>query len=262
LQNKEENKVKSKLTILMVLCVYSMSAQPAVAGKGMATIKGGSYLPLYSADTQRITLRAFNMDIYPVTNADYLLFLSKYPEWSRRKVKSLFADSSYLNHWITDSSFNNNIMNSPVVNVSWFAAKKYCECNGKRLPKVAEWELVARSNEKSADASKDKEFNQWVLNWVSKPTAKVLPNVGTTFKNYYGVYDMHGLVWEWTYDFNSALTTGESRGNSSLDNTFFCGGGSFDSKDINNYASFMRFAMRSSVKANYCVPNIGFRCVK
>ena len=90
----------------------------------------------------------------------------------------------------------------------------------------------------------------------------MLPKVGSTFKNYFGVWDLHGLVWEWTFDFNSALTTGESRGDSGLDNTFFCGGGSFASKDINNYAAFMRFASRASVKAKYGVPNLGFRCVK
>ena len=73
---------------------------------------------------------------------------------------------------------------------------------------------------------------------------------------------MHGLVWEWTYDFNSALTTGESRGNASLDNTFFCGGGSYSSKDLTNYVAFLRYALRSSLKANYTVQNLGFRCVK
>lgn len=239
-----------------------MIAQPSSAEDKMSAIKGGYYTPMYSSDSQKTTVKRFLMDMYPVTNADYQLFIAEYPEWRKSKVKSIFADSGYLKHWITDSTFDNSISNSPVVNVSWFAAKKYCECIGKRLPKVAEWELVAKASEHAADASKDKKFNQWVLNWVSKPSQSVLPKVGSTFRNYYGVYDIHGLVWEWTYDFNSALTTGESRGNSSLDNTFFCGGGSFDSKDINNYASFMRFAMRSSVKANYCIPNIGFRCVK
>lgn len=251
------------ILIFITICIAtSMMAQPVNIQGKMSAINGGSFIPLYSSDSQKIAVKRFLMDVYPVTNADYLIFLSKFPEWGKSKVKSIFADSGYLSHWTTDSSFDNNILNSPVVNVSWFAAKKYCECVGKRLPSVAEWELVAKANEHMADASKDKKFNQWVLNWVSKPSYTVLPKVGSTFRNYYGVYDIHGLVWEWTYDFSSALTTGESRGNSSLDNTFFCGGGSFYSKDINNYASFMRFAMRSSVKANYCVPNIGFRCVK
>lgn len=260
--NKESKYMKCALTIIISCVANLLLAQHNTNDINMSAIKGGTYIPLYSSDSQKINVNGFLMDIYPVTNEDYMTFLSKHPEWKKSKVKSIFADSGYLHHWATDSTFDHKILNSPVVNVSWFAAKKYCECIGKRLPRVAEWELVAKASEQAADASKDKKFNQWVLNWVSKPSYAVLPKVGSTFRNYYGVYDIHGLVWEWTYDFNSALTTGESRGNSSLDNTFFCGGGSFDSKDINNYASFMRFAMRSSVKANYCVPNIGFRCVK
>jgi formylglycine-generating enzyme required for sulfatase activity len=228
----------------------------------MVMVKGGTYLPLYSTNVQKTEVKTFYMDIYPVTNSEFLAFVKTNPEWKKSKVKSIFADSNYLKQWNTDFTFNKNISNSPVVNVSWFAAKKYCECQGKRLPETAEWELAARASETKADASQDQGFNQWVLNWVTKPNPATLPFVGSTFKNYYGVYDLHGLVWEWTYDFNSALTSGESRGNSNLDNTLFCGGGSFASKDINNYASFMRFAMRSSVKAKYCVANLGFRCVK
>lgn len=228
----------------------------------MVMIKGGSYIPLYSKNAQKTAVKSFYMDVFPVTNSDFLAFVKANPEWIRSKVKSIFADSSYLKQWNSDLDFNINLASSPVVNVSWFASKKYCECQGKRLPETAEWELAARASETKADASKDPGFNQWVLNWVTKPNPNTLPSVGSTFKNFYGLYDMHGLVWEWTYDFNSALTTGESRGNSSLDNTLFCGGGSFASKDINNYASFMRFAMRSSVKAKYCVANLGFRCVK
>lgn len=230
--------------------------------KGMVLVKGGSYLPLYSLDSQKVLVKDFLMDVYPITNNEYLQFLKSNRNWLKSNAKRIFADSNYLSHWKTDTSFQTNLSNSPVVNVSWFAAKKYCECQNKRLASTPEWEIAARASETQVDATKDKKFNQWVLNWVSKPNPKVLPNVGYTFKNYFGIYDLHGLVWEWTYDFNSALTTGESRGNSGLDNTLFCGGGSFASKDINNYASFMRFATRSSLKANYCVPNVGFRCVK
>lgn len=228
----------------------------------MVLVKGGSYVPLYSKNAEKVEIGSFQMDIYPVTNADFLKFVNNNPEWKKSKVKSLFADSNYLKQWSSDVTFNRNIGNSPVVNISWFAAKKYCECQGKRLPKTAEWEIAARASRTKADASKDPGFNQWVLNWVTKPNPDTLPSVGSTYKNYFGIYDMHGLVWEWTYDFNSALTTGESMDNSSPDNTLFCGGGSFASGDINNYASFMRFALRSSVKAKYCITNLGFRCVK
>jgi len=250
--------------LLILSCLISISGlcQSKSLSSSMVMVKGGSYLPLYSKNVQKTEVKTFYMDIYPVTNTDFLAFVKTNPEWKKSNVKSIFADSNYLKQWNTDFTFNKKIANSPVVNVSWFAAKKYCECQGKRLPETAEWELAARASETKADASKDQGFNQWVLNWVTKPNPAIMPSVGSTFKNYYGVYDLHGLVWEWTYDFNSALTTGESRGNSSLDNTLFCGGGSFASKDINNYASFMRFAMRSSVKAKYCVANLGFRCVK
>lgn len=246
-------------TIFFILLELLATAQTQPS---MVNIKGGFYLPLYSLDSQKILVKPFYMDVYPVTNADYRKFVLQNPTWRKSKIKSIYADSNYLHHWKSDTSFDAQIAQSPVVNVSWFAAKKYCECQGKRLPTVAEWEMAARANETKADASKDLKYNQWILNWVSKPSPKVLPHVGSTFKNYFGVWDLHGLVWEWTFDFNSALTTGESRGNSGLDKSFFCGGGSFASKDINNYASFMRFASRASVKAKYGVPNLGFRCVK
>jgi formylglycine-generating enzyme len=258
----EKSKMKIILLIVSSFMVMSGFCQQNSSASAMVPIKGGSYIPLYSIDIQKTTVKSFEMDVYPVTNTDYLAFVNSNPEWKKSKVKGIFADSNYLKQWKSNLAFNQNIANSPVVNVSWFAAKKYCECQGKRLPETAEWELAAKASETLADGSKDPGFNQWVLNWVTRPNLAILPSVGSTFKNYYGVYDLHGLVWEWTYDFNSALTTGESRGNSSLDNTLFCGGGSFASKDNNNYASFMRFAMRSSVKAKYCVANLGFRCVK
>lgn len=260
---KRENS-KMKAFILLMSFLYSVSGicQEKSSSTPMAKIKSGTYIPLYSPNAEKTDVKSFEMDVFPVTNSDFLAFVKQNAEWRKSKVKSIFADSNYLKQWESDLSFNKNIANSPVVNVSWFAAKKYCECQGKRLPETAEWELAAKASETKADASKDPQFNQWVLNWVTKPNPPVLPAVGSTFRNFYGVYDMHGLVWEWTYDFNSALTTGESRGNSSPDNTLFCGGGSFSANDVTNYASFMRFALRSSVKARYGVANLGFRCVK
>lgn len=249
------------LSILLIFLFSYLSAVAQVR-HSMAKVNSGTFVPPYSSDSQQVAVKPFLMDIYPITNADFKKFIQRNPQWRKSSIKSIFADKNYLQHWNSDTSFASGLALSPVVNISWFAAKKYCECEGKRLPTVAEWELAAKANQTKPDASKDPAFNQWVLSWVSKPNLKTLPHVGSTFRNYFGIYDLHGLVWEWTYDFNNALTTGESRENSGLDNTFFCGGGSFSSKDINNYASFMRFAMRSSVKAKYTVSNLGFRCVK
>jgi len=77
--------------------------------------------------------------------------------------------------------------------------------------------------------------------------------------NLHGIRDLHGLVWEWTGDFNSAIVTGDARGDTGLERQLFCGAGSLGAKDTSNYPAFMRFGFRSSFKAGYTVHNLGFR---
>ena len=229
----------------------------------MAAINGGTFVPLYGATSKKpVEVAPFKLDVYPVTYAQYLAFVKKYPAYSRSKMKGLFADKSCLNQWESDFDFGkNNQSNAPVTNVSWFAAKKYCECQGKRLPSMDEWEYVAMADEKRIDARTKEEFNKYIMSWYEKPKAYVNP-VGKTFKNYWGVYDMHGLVWEWTSDFNSIFLSGESRKDKDTDKNLFCGSGSVNATDLMNYAAFMRYAFRGSLKANYTTKNLGFRCAK
>ncbi len=226
----------------------------------MATVKGGVYLPLYGTADKLVTVSPYLMDVYPVTNADYLKFVKENPQWNRTNVKSLFADKSYLTNWTGDYSFK-GLPNSPVTNVSWFAAKKYCECQGKRLPTMDEWEFAAMANEKVQDARKIETYNQYILNWYETPKTFSNP-VGETFKNYWGIYDLHGLVWEWTLDFNSVLISGESRKDVDKDSNLFCGSAAIGASDLMNYAAFMRYAFRGSMKARYSSQNLGFRCAK
>ena len=144
--------------------------------------------------------------------------------------------------------------------VSWFAAKAYAEWKGKRLPTQDEWEYVARADEKSQDATKDPEFHRRVLAWYGKPTPNPPPEVGSGFRNVYGVHDLHGVVWEWVGDFNTVLVTGESRQDSGIDRGLYCAAGAVGSNDPSDYASYMRYAFRSSLNARYTVGNLGFRC--
>jgi formylglycine-generating enzyme required for sulfatase activity len=250
-----------KIVFIFIICNVLISHIGAQT-ESMTTIKGGTYIPLYGIDSTTVTVNSFLMDIYPVTNRDYSIFVEKFPQWNRSNVIRLFADENYLINWERKDAFGDRLLpNTPVTNVSWFAAKKYCDCLGKRLPTVDEWEYVAMADETSPDARKKKSYNQHILEWYETP--KSFNNtIGSTFINYWGVSDLHGLVWEWTFDFNSVLISGESRKDVDKDSNLFCGSAAVGATDLMNYAAFMRYAFRGSIFANYTGKNLGFRCVK
>lgn len=228
----------------------------------MMKISGGSYFPLYGKDSSLVSVSDFYMDVYPVTNDQYLQYVSRHPSWRKSQVKNIFADGQYLYSWENDTSYHNNLNSqSPVTTISWFAARAYCECLDKRLPAIDEWEYVAMSDEKNADARKLDSYNQYILHQYEKPQS-YLGEIGVTQRNFWGLHDLHGLVWEWTEDFNSVMISGESRKDGNNDPDLFCGSGSLGSNDLMNYAAFMRYAFRGSLKANYSIRNLGFRCAK
>ena len=251
-------------------------AVPVVTG--MAQIPAGSYRPLYNAPAParareaapasnipaaRRRVAAFDMDVFPVTNGEYLAFVREHPEWRRASANKLFVDEGYLRHWAGDLDPGPNAPEAaPVVSVSWFAARAYLKAQGKQLPTVDQWEYVAAASETEHDASRSPAFLERLLLWYSRPTPAVLPPVTAAMRNVYGVTGMHGLIWEWTLDFNASLVTGESRADSSLDRTIYCGAGAVGASDFENYAAFMRYAFRSSLEARYSVPNLGFRGVR
>ena len=229
---------------------------------GMALIPAGVYTPLYIKDASERSVRDFLLDIRPVTNADYLEFVREHPKWRRSQVKALFADEAYLKHWNGDLDLGphrEKIADSPVTNVSWFAARAYLKSKGKRLPTEDEWEYVACADATRPNASKDPNFTNHLLDWQSRPTPKLMPSTIDAAPNYYGIVALHGFTWEWVRDFNNSLVTGESRADSALDRALYCAGGALGTADPHNYAAFMRYAFRSSLKGNYAVSNLGFR---
>lgn len=235
-------------------------------------IEAGLYRPLYrqtvrggARDTLvrravAVEVPAFAIERQAVTNAEYLAFVQARPEWRRSRVSRLFADTGYLRLWRGDLDPGPEApAHSPVVCVSWFAARAYAAAAGGRLPTVAEWERVAAADETRRDASRDTRFLERVRDWASRPAQRVLPPVGSTYRNAWGVDDLHGLIWEWTLDFNSALVSGESRADASLDRSLYCGAGASGASDFADYAAYMRFAFRSSLDAHDTAGSLGFR---
>ncbi len=222
-------------------------------------IPSGSYRTPFMKNTDKAeAIKSFRLDTTPVTNAQYYAFVENTPHWQPKNLSELFAEANYLKTWIEIDNTPHPIQESlqaPVTYVSWFAAQAYCRAQHGRLPTTAEWEFAAQANQTNS-----KDYQQHILTWYEKPTPSLLANVAQNPANAFGVFDMHGLIWEWTQDFNASMTSGESRGDAAVDNQFFCGGGSARSADPNDYATFMRFAMRSSLSARYTLANLGFRC--
>lgn len=240
---------------------------PGAAPAGMATIPAGVHKPLFfgPTDPKEIPIRAFHLDLLPVTNGEFLEFVRTHPKWRRSQVKRLFADESYLAHWAGDLNLGPDasaISRQPVTRVSWFAAKAFAQWKGKRLLTTAEWEYAAAAGATRPDGEKDPQFRRDVLRWYTSPTPEALPPVGSRPANFWGVRDLHGLVWEWVADFSTALVTGDARGDTGLERKLFCGGGADGAKDRGDYPAYMRFGFRSSLKAGYTVHNLGFRCAK
>ncbi|MEW6776131.1 MAG: formylglycine-generating enzyme family protein [Bdellovibrionota bacterium] len=251
--------------VLGFLAALALGPAPSVwAEEEMAKIPGGKFVPLYGTNKKPVKVKAFWLDRRLVSGGDFLKFVEENPSWRCSAVKRLFADEGYLQKWRGDLEPGEaDILAAPVVQVSWFSARAYCRSKGKRLPHTEEWELAALADETRPDASADPAFGRKILEWYSRPTGDKGPGpVGSAGKNFYGVYDLHGLVWEWTEDFNSIFMTGESRADRSPDEKLFCGAGAAGTADPLNYAGYMRYAFRSSLKATHTVANLGFRCAR
>ncbi|MCE2718969.1 MAG: SUMF1/EgtB/PvdO family nonheme iron enzyme [Dolichospermum sp.] len=165
----------------------------------MIAIPGGTFLmgsPASEAERQdhespqhQVTVPSFFMGKYPLTQAQYQAIIGKNP-----------------------SNFKGN--NRPVETVSWDDAVLFCEelsqKTGKnyRLPSEAEWEYACRAGTKTPFSFGDNITTDLVnyngnYPYKSAPKGKYreqTTDVGTFPPNAFGLYDMHGNVWEWCED--------------------------------------------------------------
>jgi sulfatase modifying factor 1 len=244
----------------MLLVATVAAAAPA----SRAPVPAGTFETILppAPGVKSAAVQAFTIDRVPVTNADFARFVAAHPQWRRDRAARVFADAGYLQHWASDGAPAAAAGKQPVTRVSWFAANAYCEAQGARLPTWYEWERVGAADQTRADARSDPAWRQQILDWYARPAGGTLPDVGGGEPNYFGVRDIHGLVWEWVQDLGSMMVSGDNREQGDPDLKKFCGSGALSLEQKDNYAMLMRIATLSSMQASYTSTTMGFRCVK
>jgi iron(II)-dependent oxidoreductase len=147
-------------------------------------------------------VKAFWIDKYPVTNAQFKKFLdaTKYHPQD---------DLNFLRDW-RDGTFPPGWDNRPVTWVSQEDARAYAAWAGKRLPHEWEWQYAAQGT--------DARLYPWGNTW--NPRAVPVPDNSRTMRgpdpvdahpdgaSAFGVMDLVGNVWQWTDEYNDDHTRG------------------------------------------------------
>jgi formylglycine-generating enzyme len=90
----------------------------------------------------------------------------------------------------------------PVVNVSWWEAYLYSAWAGGSLPTEAQWEYACRAGTKTAYSFGGK-LDSKKANTSETGLGRTV-KVGSLPKSAWGLYEMHGNVWEWCADCHGA----------------------------------------------------------
>lgn len=154
--------------------------------------------------------------------------------------------------------------NHPMVMVTWFGARAYCESNGWRLPTEVEWEKAARGTDGrpypwgeeiapgNANYYDSGDPFEAVVHKFGDTTPVGYYN-GTAYAGFetidspspYGLYDMAGNVWQWTGDVYEDQHYRYLRGGSRA-----------------NYDYNLRVWSRNNAHPTHYSPSVGFRCAR
>jgi formylglycine-generating enzyme required for sulfatase activity len=191
----------------------------------------------------------YYLGVYEVTQAQYEKVMGKNPSHFQGAI------------------VGNENADLPVENVSRGDAVKFCKKLSDlpeekkagreyRLPTEAEWEYACRAGSKTAYSFDDEEGLLPEYGWFNRNSSDRTHTVGLLEPNAWGLYDMHGNVWEWCSDRFGEYPkgavcdpTGPKVGSYRVNR-----GGSW-----NDVAAFCRSALRDGNDPSYRSHNRGFR---
>ncbi len=162
---------------------------------------------IFAADNEKpqrqVTLSAYLIDVFPVTNAAYARFIEEkgyqhrdyWSEagWQWKEELGAEAPLAWRQRGWNDPE-------QPMAGVSWYEADAYCHWAGKQLPTEAQWEKSARGS--------DGRRYPWGEEFPTRQLANFNDYVGRTTKvgsypqgvSPLGCYDMSGNVNNWCRD--------------------------------------------------------------
>jgi formylglycine-generating enzyme required for sulfatase activity len=154
--------------------------------------------PLHS-----VQLDGFWMGKYEVTNGQYRRFLEE-----TQYDGCADADSDYLEHFHGRSTAPTG-PDYPVVWVTWKNGMAFCNWLSAKtghiysLPSEAQWEYTCRGSRRSRFSFGDSEDELADYGWFASNSSGLPHRVGQKRPNGFGLFDMHGNVWEACLDWYS-----------------------------------------------------------
>jgi len=159
------------------------------SGYELVWIRGGTFMMgSNQVDDEKpvheLIVPDFYMGRYPVTNEEYGSFIE-----AAGYRKPLFWDKLRYNR-----------RRQPVVGVGWDDAKAFAKWACLQLPSEAQWEYACRAGTTTRYYTGDSEEDLDRAGWYAENSGNKLHPVGEKEPNVFGLYDMHGNVWEWCED--------------------------------------------------------------
>jgi formylglycine-generating enzyme required for sulfatase activity len=231
--------------------VYRSAGDGSCSGavdEAMLLVPAGTYRAFFKREGKAVEtpVAPFRLDRFPVTREAFADFVRSNPAWRRSRVNRLFAEEAYLTDFVSDTE-PGGVGSAPATFVSWFAARAYCACQGKRLATLAEWERAASPEPEAVAGSVPSRAQVGRLAFAMGGASRAPGS------------PEFGSVWEWTEDFDGAPVSG--RASDAADSNLFCGAG-VRAADATDYGGFLRYSFRSSLRAAYTLKNLGFRCAR